>query len=238
MSDRGEELAALCKDLVSDPAYITGRRTYPRTVTMDDVADVALAVQHEVDQAIRMRDARAAEQGLKLACERGCSKCCEEIVMVTLPEAALLARWLRRPENAEALAAFRDRFAAWQAAVGDTPQRMEDAAQRGDQAEYVRLHTDNMMSRTMCAFNQDGVCQVYEVRPLICRRAHALDTAELCGPHPVGLGRRKQIDFPPLEQFSNRMLGILWAGHHAAGGARMRRDALCAYVMKLVDAAP
>ncbi len=47
-----------------------------------------------------------------------------------------------------------------------------------------------------------------------------------------------QIDFPPLEQFSNRMLGILWAGHHAAGGARMRRDALCAYVMKLLDATP
>ena len=32
--------------------------------------------------------------------------------------------------------------------------------------------------RAMCAFNHEGACSIYPVRPAVCRKAHALDTSE------------------------------------------------------------
>jgi hypothetical protein len=225
-------LEQLIEGLMSSPDHVSGKRPYPREVTRDDAADIAEGLHAQVEAGTTARADAATQQGMKLACAPGCHACCEELVMVTLPEAHAVARWLLRPEHAAAKDAFLARYPAWRAAVGDAPQQIADAGARGDRARHAELH---VKTRALCALNDGGMCQVYEARPITCRTAHALDTPDLCRPHAAELGPPRQLAFVPLDRFVDRARMLLWSAHHALPrGKRMRQVALCEAVYELV----
>ena len=205
-----ERLAALLRDLASNPDYASGRRRYPRTVTADDAADIAEAFHEQVDKGVEMRGEVAKRQLQVIACSRGCHACCNEPIMVTLPEAMAVARWLDRPENAAARAGFMARYETWRAQALDNAHGLAEASARGDAAEAIRLHR---AARSLCPLNQGGDCSVYPVRPLLCRSAHALETSERCG--RMDKGEVQALDYTPLEQFIAKAKEALWAAHHA-----------------------
>src|SRR5215470_17421525 len=113
-------------DLVSNDGFVTGRRRYLRTVTPGDAADIATHLHGQVDRGTRARADVARRDGVVLACKLGCTGCCEELVLVKLPEALAVARWLLLPENAAARATFLAGYGRWRAAVGDAPERLAD----------------------------------------------------------------------------------------------------------------
>src|ERR1700753_807306 len=99
-------LSEIVDALLSDPAYATGRRSFPRTGSADDAIEIARYAQSEVDKGTRARADAAARDGVKIGCAKGCRNCCSELLLVYEAEALVVAQWLERPENAAVKAAF------------------------------------------------------------------------------------------------------------------------------------
>jgi Fe-S-cluster containining protein len=233
--DDGERLDQLVGELASNPGYATGHARFPRRVSLDEAGRIAGVLQDEVDRGVDQRAAMIDAQGWQLACKRGCNGCCEEPIMVFRPEAARVARWLDRPENGEIRAAFRAGYPAWRDRQGDTPARLS-ATFAADPARYVDAHKAAWARRILCAFNVDGACSIYPVRPIVCRLAHALDTSEHCRGGATQPAHR--ASFVPLDQFVATTRKLLAAAHHAARGPKGRVEALCTAVYELLPPTP
>jgi Fe-S-cluster containining protein len=231
---RAARLGKLVGELASDPAYATGARRFPRRVSVDDAVAIAAALHGEVDTGVEARAAAIAAQGFVLACERGCTGCCEEPIMVHRPEANQVARWLEQPEHAAAREAFLAAYPDWKQRSGDTPAKL--SALSSDPAAYLEAHVEGWTKRVMCAFNQGGDCTIYPVRPISCRNGHALDTSEYC--HSPAARPAKRAAFVPLDQFIARTRRLLAATHNAVGAPPGRVEALCDAVHDLLSGPP
>lgn len=106
-----------------------------------------------VDKVVR----QAGERGPKTDCKAGCDYCCTVRVEASEPEVFLIARELRRRPTGQ---------------VDALLERLRDhaAATRPDAARSTR---------TNCAFLENHLCSIYEVRPAVCRKGHSL-SAEQC----------------------------------------------------------
>jgi Fe-S-cluster containining protein len=141
----------------------------------------------------------------RIACRAGCNACCANFVRCSLAEALLVADWLRKPENAPVLSRFREKLPAWRARAGDELTRLnqilDEHGGRPSEGEaweeYGRVGLAYALKGSQCPFNQDGRCEIYPVRPSICRSVHVLDTAELCTP---GRGNPRVVSHPRLEE--------------------------------------
>lgn len=225
-------LARLVSELGADPRYATGSRRFPLHISSEEAIAIAAALAEEFDLGSQERAALAARQGLQIYCKAGCSTCCEIMVMCYRPEALAIAAWLNQPENQATRERFLAAYPAWRAAVGDTPERLTRRFASGAQAEYDALHMEQWRKRVLCAFNHEGRCTIYPVRPLACRNAHALDTDAFCradAPHPAAA-----VDFVPLSRFLKDATRILRAAHNATSSRRHEQQAVCAFVHSLL----
>lgn len=205
------------------------RRRPPRISVEDGVA-IARELHKETDAGTTARAQHARENGLELACAPGCSYCCENIVFVFEAEALAVSRWLEQPENKDAKAWFLSTYAAWRQAVGDVPQRAA-AARESNRAEvYAATVREVWEQRVMCAFNRDGACTIYPVRPNHCRTCHALDTPDRC----VSTSHEppRALAFPALEAFLQTSHSLVDATHVALGKRRGIPTPLCETVYR------
>jgi len=211
-----ERTAAL---LEAFAAHLDGAAPAP-TVTADDAADVIDALHGELDRGIAARDAQAATLGRTIACARGCTACCETVIVGCEADAARVARWLRA--QPEARARFEARYPAWRADAGDLIERVARGAATGDGAAVRAAMADTMARHVMCPFNHEGACEIYPVRPDACRVAHALDTSAECRPG----GRAVVLDFVPITRFLERARSLEDAMQRTLAGAPATRGPL------------
>jgi Fe-S-cluster containining protein len=231
-----DQLAELAAALAADPAYAAGRRRFPQTLSQDDAADLALALCAQVDEGVAARERAARRQGLRIVCEKGCNGCCEEPVMVYLPEALAVARYLDAPEGAAARAAFLAAYPAWRAASGDGPERLAALWMKGDRGAYQKAYEAQWRRRALCAFNQDGGCTVYPVRPMACRNAHAVETHERCSGANVSGPPAARLAFAPLDNYLPGAERVMRAAQHALlPGPPAGPASLCDSVHGLVE---
>jgi hypothetical protein len=227
-------LEAIVRTLAGDPRYATGARAFQGGLTDDEAAELAETLERDLDGGVAERAREAARLRLKIVCERGCNVCCEEPLIVYAPEALAVARWLASPANAEVREQFLAAYPRWAAARGDGALALAalaaDDARRDDYEAQYRVEWGR---RVMCAFNVDGACSIYAVRPLLCREGHALETNERC---VVGATvPAKRLAGGPVEVFMQRASQILRGAHNALGEPRSRGDLLCAYVYRLLN---
>jgi Fe-S-cluster containining protein len=91
-------------------------------------------------------------------CGAGCSACCHRKVACTIPEAIGIAAWLSEREEAEKLR------------IRESARRLHD--------ETAALDDEKRIAGGLpCALLADGVCSVYEARPLTCRAMYSYDRA-------------------------------------------------------------
>ncbi len=91
----------------------------------------------------------------KISCRKGCSACCHQLVGVTRSEAKLLAMRVRD-------------------GVSIDRKRLKRLAQYlGSREAYMNEHS-------ACVFLKDGVCQVYDSRPVACRKHFVLSDPKEC----------------------------------------------------------
>ena len=228
------DLGELMEDLLSDEAYVRGRRRYPRTVGEDEAIAMARHFHAELDRGTAVREVVAKKMGAEIACGRGCNGCCCELVLVREPEALAVARWLEEPENSAAKEAFLEAYPRWKAAVGDAPERLTELQHASDAKTYGEAHVDQWRKGILCAFNRDGMCSVYPVRPIVCRNAHAVETSERCDPKNTSGKPATRLAFQPVDDFVTLSRRVLQSAHHAVRGLKARQDALCDAVYRLL----
>ncbi|HZS36391.1 MAG TPA: hypothetical protein VFF06_06180 [Polyangia bacterium] len=229
-----KRLEALLAALLSDPRYASGARRFPERLSDDEAAELAEALERDLNGGVEQRAREAARRRLKIFCSKGCNVCCEEPVIVYLPEALAIARWLESPANAAERAWFLDAHRRWRDALGDAPEHLADLqADDANRAAYEAAYRAQWQRRVMCAFNRDGACTIYPVRPLLCREGHALGTADHCvagSPIPA-----QRLTGGPVEAFMKRANVVLRAAHNALGGEPNRGEMLCALVARLLE---
>ena len=219
---------------LSNPDFVSGRRSYARTLDPDDATFIEGTLQQAVDDACEVRAKKIAEDGMKLACGAGCNYCCEQPILVWLPEAMRVAEWLRRPENAGALQAFLEAYPVWRERIGADTAKVGEATATGDRVATLRVFLAAFQKRVLCAFNQGGQCTIYPVRPIICRHHHALETNEHCNADDESEGHRGFVVFKPLDDFVERARMLNTSMHHALGGPKKQTLALATTVYELL----
>ena len=153
-----EELA----DRMLEPATL--RAIYEDAATRLCENRTAQGLYALVDSAIEtMEDlwADLAQDEPDYACRKGCSWCCQQTVMVTAPEALLVAQYIRERYDAETVAKLRDRI-----------------VQNAEKIEGLS-NDERLDNRLACVFLQEGECSIYPARPLPCRGGFSED-AEYC----------------------------------------------------------
>jgi Fe-S-cluster containining protein len=221
----------LLEELTSNPGYVDGRRSFPRTVTPYDAMVLTGILHATVDRGCEARAETARSRSLKIACEAGCNFCCVQAVMVFLPEAIRIAEWLKLEENRAVREAFLAAYPAWRERVGDGFDDI--AAARGD-AQFA-AHVAHWRKNVMCAFNRDGLCTIYAVRPLVCRNGHAVGTNARCKVENFDGELPEAVRFAPLERYVEEAQRADRAMHHALGGPKNRKQALCIAVHELLQ---
>jgi Fe-S-cluster containining protein len=204
-------------------------------VTPDDVLAITAALHDRMDQAADARAATAVRGNRPIVCGPGCTGCCEELVMVFLPEALRVARWLEQPQNEAVRQAFLEAYPRWLERSGEAARRLSDNFASEDEAAQRALHVEHWRKRVMCAFNREGLCSIYAVRPLLCRNAHALETPARCfGDHPDPNAQIVHLRMRGVDDFVANTRKFMRAAHHALGGGRMRPQALCVAVYEIL----
>jgi Fe-S-cluster containining protein len=198
----------------------------------DDAATVARGMYREMEKLTDARDAATVRNGDVIACERGCNHCCYPPIVVHPPEVAAVVRWLNQPKNLAVKEAFLEAYPAWIEALGEDLDRLDELHVEGRVSEAETLYDSLRGRRAMCAFNRDGACTIYPVRPRVCRFFVALDTKERCDPDfdggPILAG------YAALDAFMERSNELV-----AEAGRRLTDDAkpeaLCRAVSRAHD---
>jgi len=100
-----------------------------------------------------------------LACRGGCASCCTIRVAATAPEILYIAQHLRNLAEEEA-------SGQW---MRDLLGRLLEA----NRATHGVGEQDRMEQGTVCPFIEDGLCVIYDRRPLACR-GHASFSEQAC----------------------------------------------------------
>jgi len=124
--------------------------------TFQQAEGIAAGMHDAVDSSLRTAALSEPDKQARVACRRGCSHCCYLNVDVTEQEARLLIYAAKKdqvPIDQEHLRAQRDAGAMF--------------------------HTLSLEHRR-CVFLKQGECQVYEHRPVSCRKYQVLDSSQYC----------------------------------------------------------
>ena len=102
----------------------------------------------------------------------------------------LVADWLKLPENAAILSRYREKLPIWRDRAGPTARELEEILEKsgGTQPEgpewehFKAIGMEYALRGNLCPFNEEGRCEIYPVRPTICRAVHVLETSQYCTP--------------------------------------------------------
>jgi hypothetical protein len=205
-----------------------GKRVRLPVIQPADAAGLVMTMHAQLDAAIVERTEEAAELGHHIACSAGCSACCASPLLVSAGEAVLVAAWLA--DQPELRGQFDAAYPVWKRGVGEAGAALEKA--KSDDERQVAARTLRKQ-HVMCAFNREGLCTVYDVRPARCRKVHALDSNVACGPEGDGKVQyfehvRTEMTFEEQEP----MRGALHRALHAHGGLEL----LCSSVHRMLHA--
>jgi len=229
------ELDALIQAILDDPAYANGIRASDRGLS----AEEALAILEEFYDVHDAGDERmplvADNLGRTIACKLGCHACCGSLILVSTPEARLIARELRKPENRAMLEHFQKRASSWVLAAGDGPSRAAEANAAGNTNRYQRLQVEHGRKRILCPLSSAGACDVYSVRPLPCRQVWVVDTPDYCMPgDDPDQPDAQLISYPGFDALVHQGRRLTAGMQHVMGDG-VRREPLVLALLKVLD---
>ncbi|HZS38225.1 MAG TPA: SEC-C metal-binding domain-containing protein [Polyangia bacterium] len=168
-----------------------------------EAAGTARAAQAGVDEVLRVFLPLVESRGeFAIACREGCDACCGNFVRASLPEAIAIAQFL--VEHPDVRARFEAKLPGWRERgapeLGELAALLErnggPPAAGADREAYGRAGVSFGQKRNLCPFDEGGRCEIYPVRPTVCRAVYVLDTAEFCTP---GRGAPRQVTHPALD---------------------------------------
>lgn len=133
---------------------------------MSREADIVMDSQKMFDEVWSRALKQSAANGMPMTCGKGCSACCSEPVYVNAAEARLMLANLPEPERA----GVAERTSQWATRLKASGLLKE---KQPHVLKWLRVNAP-------CPFLKDGLCLVYQHRPLGCRYHTAVGPKELC----------------------------------------------------------
>ncbi|HKJ18510.1 MAG TPA: YkgJ family cysteine cluster protein [Xanthomonadales bacterium] len=151
-------------------------------VPADEVPPEALVetLQQFTNIIIDGVESRAQENGLKIACKKGCGACCRQLVPISRPEARLLAQLVEdMPEPRRSQ--VRTRFE-------DAVRRLAESGLGSDAINFHLVPNEDRMELgksyfdlgIACPFLEDESCSIHQQRPLVCREYLVVSSPKHC----------------------------------------------------------
>ena len=134
--------------------------TLNRNQSQEGICKIIRKVSLAADQNIHKLEAARAVNPVQ--CHKGCWHCCTQFVATTIPEILRLAAYIRETFAADEIVALLERLKLY---------RETNSALPPDRRAKLL--------RTQCPLLQDGICSVFEARPLVCRGFNSTDV-EAC----------------------------------------------------------
>ncbi len=203
-----------------------GKKVRLPVIQRADAAGLMNVLHAQLDDAIARRD---VEIGGRMACHNGCNSCCVSTVLVSEGEAVAVAEWLRQPEHGDARARFEAAYPKWRDTLGDLQGKTDARAPKDTHAWMVQVQERG----AMCAFNHEGSCTIYPVRPAVCRKTHALDTNAHCTSFD---SQAQCYQHPETEEVYESQRPLRFALHQALR-PNGRLDLLCSSVYRVLGGA-
>jgi len=141
---------------------------------------------------------RAGSAGETVPCRRGCAACCRYLVPLSVPEALCMGREIGSLSGScEASTAQALTVAAGRILEGWPESPFSQSAPGAYDIEsigrwYTALDLD-------CPFLREGLCTIYEKRPIACREHAVLGTAAHCDGFNPGCGNRLEMPVKVLD---------------------------------------
>lgn len=235
-----ERLSGLVAELSAKASYAFGERRLPQPITPQEAVAVAEALSEQVDEGVTLRAELARRQSLRIHCHAGCTACCNVVVIVRRPEIERVVAFLESPHGAEARERFVAAYGRWRAGLADVLPALErESVSQKAQALFFELLIAATQRRVLCAFNHEGRCAVYPVRPLGCRDAHALDTDAYCASDHPARQKADALEFVPLDRLMVDSARLLRAVHNnMQDTVRHQGEALCQGVARRIGIEP
>jgi len=175
------------------------------------ITDIVPILRSMGEQTQAVETASTVQAGKEITCMKGCSACCERIMVpVSPPEAFALAEMMQslpiahRRRIEERLAHTRQHLEK----VG-LLSALEDMAESPTQWSDEKVDPLNRAYyalRQPCIFLEDGACSIYEHRPAACREYLVTSPAELCEDT-----EKNSVAVLPIPLRAGTALSILWA---------------------------
>jgi hypothetical protein len=220
--ERLQRVATELADAVN--AREQGKQVRLPVIQRADAAALTNLMHAQLDEAIARRD---AEIGPRMACSKGCNSCCVSPVLITEAEAVAVVEWLRDPAHADVRTRFEVAYPTWRHTLGELAAQSGDPRTPEQTREWCLLVQQR---QAMCAFNHEGACSIYPVRPALCRKAHALDTNQHCNNDGAKV---QYYQHPETENAYEEQRPMKFALHMALR-PNGRLDLLCTAVNRLL----
>jgi Fe-S-cluster containining protein len=173
-------------------------------VNLSDIASVTMALTTRINQSInRILDS----MGIASPCRKGCTKCCHLLVLLSAPEAIHLVEGVMTKipnRQREYLIESCDKHRAWMRER--LPEHIiPKHAHNISESELRSISNWYRRQKQPCAFLENGLCTIYDHRPIACRAFTVVGPAGQC--QLDGITKVKQVTQRPL--YLTHVLGRL-----------------------------
>ncbi len=149
------------------------------------ITDIVPVIRSMGEQAQAVEVSSVLQTGKKISCQKGCSACCEGLmVAVSPPEAFSLSEMMRtlptahRQRIEDRLVVTREHLA--EAGLLPALQNLAESSTQQNDEGSEPINRAYYALRLPCVFLENGACSIYEHRPSACREHLVTSPAELC----------------------------------------------------------
>ncbi len=110
---------------------------------------------------------------LSFSCRKGCAHCCTQNVTMTAPEGDAVHQFIN-DKGLNSWFAGKIQKTTHQQSLPETTNELAQKCLAGEESPSLQP----VKSEAVCPFLEDGVCQIYAVRPFSCRSFASLNTCQ------------------------------------------------------------
>ncbi len=175
------------------------------------ITEVVPVVRSLSEQAQGLEVAKVVHSGNDISCKKGCSACCQGIMIpVSPPEALALAQMIDDLPGEHRERIERRLTSTWErltesGMLGPLQDLAESPRQRSDE-DIDPINRAYYALRLPCVFLENDSCSIYDHRPAACREHMVTSQADLCQNMEKNLVRELPVPFR-----AGTILAILWS---------------------------
>jgi len=151
------------------------------------LADIVPAARTVCERITEITTEKVCQEAGHIACRAGCCACCHYLVPLSVPEAMRLVQDISSPHESRQKLVQRAWLLTARRILRKRPPQ-EVTAEPGDTPPNLKSLSDWYRSlKQVCPFLREGLCTIYEIRPLACREYFVKGSCRACrGGHGSG----------------------------------------------------